>query len=56
MEKGLEPSFVHFLIIWQTLSTICRWLQWLKICLAICREVSRESYGPKYSGEAVTPD
>jgi len=24
MGKGLAPSCIHFLIIWQTLSTICR--------------------------------
>ena len=42
MGKGFGPSLAHFQTICPTLSTICCWLQWLKICLAIYCEVIRE--------------
>jgi len=42
MGKGFGPSCAHFQTICPTLSTICCWLQWLEICLAICREVRME--------------
>jgi len=40
MGNGLGPESDHALTIWMTLSTICRWLQWLEICFATYREVS----------------
>ena len=40
MGNGLGPESDHVLTIWITLSTICRWLQWLEIYFATCREVS----------------
>jgi len=42
MGKGLSQSSAHVRMILQTLSSISDGLQWLEICLAICREVRWE--------------
>ena len=47
MGNGLGPESDHVLTIWMTLSTICRWLQWLEIYFATISAWSLRAHCPK---------